>query len=121
MRRFLERYCKPRMACHPYTGLQRSVAVLIFQETNTMNQEQENRLNTPSRDLLTRAIDAAEFGCDALNELNSLFQAIATASKDYSNAHDLANIGQYLCENWAGVLDCEQEKLKSKRGGQANV
>lgn len=49
-------------------------------------------------------------GCFA--DLAALFQAIADASGEYSQASKLAKIGKYLAEDWANLSDSTNEELE---------
>ena len=80
---------------------------------------QDNSVRTPAArphiTILNKAIDATSLGYATLRDLGALFKAIRDTSEEYSSAHDLANIGQYLTDDWANMLDGERESLEQMR------
>lgn len=69
----------------------------------------------PHITILNKAIDATSLGYATLRDLGALFRAIRDTSDEYSPARDLANIGQYLADDWANMLDGEREGLEQMR------
>ena len=73
----------------------------------------------PNHTILNKAIDVTSLGHSTLRDLGALFKAIRDTSDEYSSAHELANIGQYLADNWANMLDGERESLEQMREVQS--
>jgi len=64
---------------------------------------------------LNDAIDNASLCYSILNDLSSLFLAIKSSSDEHSQIRKLANIGQYLADDWANMIDCAREELENKQ------
>ncbi|MCE2747155.1 MAG: hypothetical protein LW710_14810 [Burkholderiales bacterium] len=59
-----------------------------------------------------RAVDATELVHWYLVELSSLFESIkALDNNEFSTINRLAELGKYLCADWAGTADCAREEV----------
>ena len=60
---------------------------------------------------INKASDATHLGLTSLHDLNSLFSAISSAAEKETDAFRLAGMGQYLCDDWARLLDAEHKEF----------
>lgn len=61
---------------------------------------------------VSRAHGTANLAYSCFTDLGVLFQAIADASAEGSQAHKLAKIGGYLASDWADTHDSEREEME---------
>jgi hypothetical protein len=58
------------------------------------------------------AVDATELVYWYLVELSSLFESIkALENNEFSTVNRLAELGKYLCADWANTADCAREDV----------
>ncbi len=59
--------------------------------------------------------DLTDMAYEQFEQLSSLFNAIAETTDD-STVRNLAGTGRYLCADWSGIYDCENERIRHHEG-----
>lgn len=64
-------------------------------------------------DLAVRAYDTVNLAVSTLYDLSAIFRAIHLAEELPSHNKRLAGVGQYLADDWGGLLDSQLSELKA--------
>jgi hypothetical protein len=66
----------------------------------------------PTWEMVSTAYDAAVLAQSCLTQLAALFDAIQALRERSLAVRELASIGNYLADDWAGLLEAQCEDLK---------
>lgn len=65
---------------------------------------------------ISSAIEAIDLHHTCLDDLRMLFRAIIQSDDQDNVVRGLANVGQYLCEDFQHIADCALDRLNELKG-----